>query len=275
MVNSAPAVGRLALGSDGARAEADGVESTENGARRARPRSLTAQVVEFIEELCLAPGAAPGDRLPSEGELATRFGVSRVVLREAMKSLEARGLVERRQGKAAVIASPNALPVENFVALAVLRDRRALLEFTEIRTALEVHGARLAARRVAGPDRDDAHEHLARARAAVDELLADPADMPTRLRTDLAFHQAVAAASGNASLAQILDALERTLAGSRRESHRRYLATGADPAGSAAEHEELLEAVLSGDPSRAAAAMEEHLHVTMQEIETRPQGTDS
>ncbi|MFD1719610.1 FadR/GntR family transcriptional regulator [Georgenia deserti] len=238
--------------------------------RRAEPRSLTAQVVELVEELCLAPDARPGDHLPSENELAERFGVSRVVLREAMKTLEARGLVHRRQGKPAVIASPNALPIENFVALAVLRDRRALMEFTEIRKALEVHGARLAAERIAGPEEPDTREHIARARASIAELRADPETMATRLRTDVAFHQSLALASGNGSLAQILQALEKSLAASRERSHRRYLDGGGDPAGSATEHEELLEAVLSGDPSRAAAAMEHHLQVTLHEIETRP-----
>ncbi|OEU96284.1 GntR family transcriptional regulator [Streptomyces oceani] len=242
---------------------------------RARPRSLTSQVVEFIEELCVGPDVTPGDQLPPEGELATRFGVSRVVLREAMKTLEARGLVQRRQGKPAVVASPNALPVEKFVAFAVLRDKRALMEFTEIRKALEVHGARLAAQRIAGPEEPQTRPYVARAREAIAEQRADPLDMRNRLRTDFAFHQALVAAAGNASLTQILDALERSLAESREESHRRYLASGADPAGSATEHEVLLDAVLTGDPAHAVAAMEHHLQVTLREIESRPEGDEA
>lgn len=254
---------------------ASALQTARRDAMRAQPRSLTAQVAEFIEELCVGPDVAPGDQLPPEGELAARFGVSRVVLREAMSTLEARGLVQRRQGKPAVVASPNALPVEEFVALAFLRDKRALIEFTEIRKALEVHGARLAAQRLAGPEKPQALPHIARAREAIAEQRADPLDMPTRIRTDFAFHQALVAASGNVSLTQILDALERSLAKSREESHRRYLATGADPAGSATEHEELLDAVLTGDPAQAVAAMEHHLHVTLQEIESRPDGDEA
>lgn len=239
-------------------------------AQRARPNSLTAQVVAFVEELCVGPGAKPGQQLPPENELAERFGVSRVVLREAMKTLETKGLVHRRQGKPAVIASPNALPVESFVALSVLRDRRTLMEFTEIRKALEVHGARLAAQRISGPDEEQTRPHIARARRSIAEMRADPLDVPTRVRTDFEFHQALAAASGNGSLTQILDALEQSLAGSREQSHRRFLATAEDPAVSATEHEEVLEAVLSGDPARAVEAMEHHLQVTLREIETRP-----
>ncbi|MDA2808046.1 FadR/GntR family transcriptional regulator [Nocardiopsis suaedae] len=241
-----------------------------SASRHARPNSLTTQVVSFIEELCVAPDAEPGTQLPSEKELAERFGVSRVVLREAMKTLEAKGLVHRRQGKPAVIASPNALPVEDFIALSVLRDRRALMEFTEIRKALEVHGARLAAQRIAGPEEEETREHVARARESIAQMRAAPLDMANRLGTDIAFHRAIAAASGNRSLTRILDALERSLAGSREQSHRRFLAACADPASSADEHEEVLAAVLSGDPARAVAAMEEHLQVTLQEIETRP-----
>ncbi|WP_398694428.1 FadR/GntR family transcriptional regulator [Streptomonospora wellingtoniae] len=245
-----------------------------SGPQRARPHSLTAQVVDFVEELCVGPGAKPGGRLPSEKELAERFGVSRVVLREAMKTLEAKGLVHRRQGKPAVIASPNALPVENFVALSVLRDRRALMEFTEIRKALEVHGARLAAQRIAGPEQEQTREDIARAREAIAEMRSDPLDVPTRLRTDVAFHQALAAASGNRSLTQILDALEQSLAESRERSHRRFLATAEDPAASATEHEVVLDAVLTGDPAHAVAAMEHHLQVTLHEIRTRPDAED-
>ena len=263
-MGSAPA-GRS--GSESAEPAGTGAPSSP---RRARPNSLTAQVVSFIEELCLAPGAEPGTQLPSEKELAERFGVSRVVLREAMKTLEAKGLVHRRQGKPAVIASPNALPVETFIALSVLRDRRALMEFTEIRKALEVHGARLAAQRIAGPEEEETREHIARARESIAQMRAAPLDMANRLGTDVAFHRAIAAASGNRSLTQILDALEQSLAGSREQSHRRFLAVCADPASSADEHEEVLAAVLSGDPARAVAAMEDHLQVTLQEIETRP-----
>ncbi|WP_199734801.1 FadR/GntR family transcriptional regulator [Cellulomonas sp. PhB143] len=226
--------------------------------------------MELVEELCVAPAAAAGDALPSEGELATRFGVSRMVLREAMNTLEARGLVVRRQGKPAVIASPNALPVENFVALAVLRDRRALVEFTEIRAGLEIHGVRLAAQRLTGAERAAALVHIDAARRTCADLRADPADVANRVRADLTFHKELVAASGNSSLVQILDALERTLAASREQSHQSYLASGADPAASATEHDVLLDAVLSGDPARAATEMEHHLRVTLQEIETRP-----
>ena len=263
--------GRFDGGADALGETTEGGSSERRGTMRAQPRSLTAQVVEFIEELCVGPDITPGDQLPPEGELAARFGVSRVVLREAMKALEARGLVQRRQGKPAVVASPNALPVEKFVALAVLRDKRALMEFTEIRKALEVHGARLAAQRIAGPEEPETRAHIARAREAIAEQRAAPLDMPTRIHTDVAFHQALVAAAGNTSLTQILDALEHSLAESREESHRRYLATGADPAGSATEHEELLDAVLTGDPACAVAAMEDHLQVTLREIETRPE----
>ncbi|GAB3487314.1 FadR/GntR family transcriptional regulator [Nocardiopsis coralliicola] len=241
-----------------------------DGTRRARPHSLASQVAEFVEELCVGPGAAPGQRLPSEKELAERFGVSRVVVREALKTLEAKGLVHRRQGRPAVIASPNALPVQDFIAVSVLRDRRALMEFTEIRKALEVHGARLAAQRLGTGEAEEARGALERARATIGRMRAAPLDMANRLATDRDFHLAVAAASGNLSLVRMLEALEQSLAGSREQSHRRFLAHAADPASSADEHEELLGAVSSGDPARAVAAMEDHLQVTLQEIRTRP-----
>jgi GntR family transcriptional repressor for pyruvate dehydrogenase complex len=95
--------------------------------------------------------------------------------------------------------------------------------------------------------------------------------VPDRVRTDLAFHQALIAASGNRSPTRILEALGQSLADSREQSHRRFLATAEDPAVSATGHEVVLEAVLSGDPARAVAAMEDHLQVTLREIGTRPE----
>ncbi|MGH2930571.1 MAG: FadR/GntR family transcriptional regulator, partial [Solirubrobacteraceae bacterium] len=230
-----------------------------------RPNSLTSQVESLIEEMCTGRDARPGDELPPEGQLAERFGVSRAVVREAMRAAEAQGFVRTRQGKPAVISEPNAQPVEDFAIRSVLRDNRSARELTEVRKALEVHSARLAALRVRAW-RDEARDGadpitaaIADARSALEAHRDCPYDAPERAAVDVEFHHALAAIGGNAMLGQILTALDSALHDSREEHHHAAVRAGDDPAVFYNQHREVLEAVLSGDPLRAVAAMESHL----------------
>ena len=106
--------------------------------------SVTDAIVRRLEDLVLGE-LEPGAELPSEPELAAQFQVSRLTVREAVRSLQARGLVETRHGRRAVVAHPNAAPIGGFFTAAVRRDPRQLLDLLEVRRALEVHIASLAA----------------------------------------------------------------------------------------------------------------------------------
>lgn len=231
--------------------------------------SLASQVATLIEEQCIASGLAPGDKLPSEGELAAEFGVSRVVVREAMKTVEARGLVHRHQGKRAVIAEPNARPIEDYVTRSAQMDKRNVLELTEVRKALEVHGARLAAAQIA-INRDGYDGQLTRAQALIAEMYGCPPSADDRATLDVAFHHVLAELSGNVILAQMLGALDRPLHASRRQHHQASIDAGAPPRRWADEHQAVLDAITSGDAPRAVAAMEDHLDLSIHEVESRP-----
>lgn len=251
------------------------------GGRRApgklvRPNSLTSQVESLIEEMCTAPDARPGDELPPEGQLAERFGVSRAVVREAMRAAEAQGFVRTRQGKPAVISEFNAQPVEDFAIRTAARDNRSALELTEVRKALEVHSARLAAQRVGrwldqARDDEDVAAAIAAARGALEAHRDCPYEAHERTAVDVAFHHALAGIGGNAILGQMLAALDTALRESRVEHHRAALRRGDDPVVFHNEHREVLEAILSGDPQRAVSVMESHLDLSLREIESRPQ----
>ena len=241
-----------------------------------RPNSLTSQVVSLIEQMCTSRDALPGDELPPEGQLAERFGVSRAVVREAMRAAEAQGFVRTRQGKPAVISEFNAQPVEDFAIRSVLRDNRSALELTEVRKALEVHSARLAAMRVRAwreEARDDADVKatIAAARSALEAHRDCPYEAGARAAVDVAFHHALASIGGNAMLGQILAALDTALHDSREGHHHAAVRAGDDPAVFYNQHREVLEAILSGDPLRAVNAMESHLDLSLREIESRPE----
>jgi GntR family transcriptional repressor for pyruvate dehydrogenase complex len=235
--------------------------------RPLRVTSLVSQVENLIEEMCVGSDFRPGDELPAEAHLAEAFGVSRVVVREAMRVVEARGFVRRRQGKQAVVNEPNARPLEDFAVRSALRSKRSLLELTEVRKALEVHAARQAALRVRT---DDVARQVNSARELIATMRQRRPNARQRAALDIAFHHALAEMSGNAMLAQMLAALDKPLNESREENHRASLRSAADPATWVDEHEQLLDAILNGDPHDAVTAMEEHLNLSLREIETRP-----
>src|ERR1041385_6731898 len=109
-------------------------------------KSLLGSVIERLENL-VSDRLQPGDTLPSEGKLAQEIGVSRLTLREATRALQARGLLEISQGRRPTVAVPNGALIGDFFKIAVRRDPRALLDLLEVRRALEVHIATLAAKR--------------------------------------------------------------------------------------------------------------------------------
>lgn len=244
--------------------------STNVGSRRVKTSSLVSQVATLIEDDCIASSLKPGDSLPAEGQLAAEFGVSRVVVREAMKVVEARGLIIRQQGKRAVIQEPNAQPVEDFVVRSAMMDKRNILELSEVRKALEIHGARLVARRIAD-DKPACEDALVEAQALIDRMRQCPTDPTQRAKLDVAFHHLLAQLTGNVILAQMLNALDRPLYQSREENHRAAIRAEVRHDQWADGHQAVLDAITSSDTQFAAQVMEEHLDQGLREVESRPE----
>ncbi|WP_243062070.1 FadR/GntR family transcriptional regulator [Humibacter sp. RRB41] len=192
---------------------------------------------------------APGERLPSEGRLVEEFGASRSVIREALQRLQSRGLVRTRVGSGSYALTPPA-PVAGDDWLAA-RSETERAELHAFRLAIETEAAALAARRASDGD-------LAAVEAAA-AALEDAADPAESVEADFAFHRAVAAASGNRYL---LASLERVGARAIVVTHARIDPAqhdGVDAAAALAEHRSVADAIRSGDPLGAAAAMRAHL----------------
>ncbi|WNV77215.1 FadR/GntR family transcriptional regulator [Geodermatophilus sp. DSM 44513] len=208
--------------------------------------ALVESVVAQLERQ-LGDGAwSVGERLPAEHRLAEELGVGRSTVREAVRVLLSRGLVESRQGAGTFVRArePRA---EDLPA----RLRRAgVLEVYEVRHGLEVQAARLAAARRTEADvrrMDDALARRRRARAAGrPQAFVD---------ADLDFHRAVVAAAGNPVLQELFDAFTAALRAA-------LLDLVADPGyaeDTHALHVALGEAIRRGEPAAAAAATEAHL----------------
>jgi len=197
----------------------------------------------------------PGAPLPSESELADELNVSRLTVREAVRSLQARGLIKVRHGRRPVVARLTATAVEDFFSASVRRDPRNLLDMLDVRRALEIHIASLAARRVSRT----AAAAMADALAAMRESIEDPVEFNS---ADVRFHEALAAASGNQILTFLIEAMAEPLRASRALSRRGHVARQRPLQQVIDEHTRIYECVVAGDSNRAAAAMEDHLMQT-------------
>jgi GntR family transcriptional repressor for pyruvate dehydrogenase complex len=220
--------------------------------------SITETVVQRLEDLVLGE-LEPGAELPSEAELAARFEVSRLTLREAARSLQARGLVEIRQGRRTMVAHPNAGPIGGFFTAAVRRDPRQLLDLLEVRRALEVHIASLAAAQASRTDVSAMELTLAAMREAADDPMA-------LHESDIGFHAGVAAAAGNQLLRFLIEAMEEPLRASRMRSLRGHLARGGTVEDVIEQHARILERIKARDPRGAATAMLAHLEQTARDL---------
>jgi GntR family transcriptional regulator, transcriptional repressor for pyruvate dehydrogenase complex len=227
--------------------------------------SLLGSVIEQLEVL-IFDGFEPGDTLPSEGKLAEALGVSRLTLREATRTLVARGLLDIRQGRRPTVATPNSALVGDFFQIAIRRDPRALLDLLEVRRALEVHIAALAAKRAGKGEIADMEMSIAAMRSGED-------DSEAFHTADVRFHENLAAASGNRLLVFLIEAFAEPLRESRLRSFAGHQARGGGIDDVIEQHQTILDAVKARNAKQAAQAMRDHLEQTEKDLRTLLQGT--
>lgn len=205
------------------------------------------EIVRQIQALVEQRRLKPGDRLPTERELAEQFGVSRVTVRQAMSVLQAMGLTESKVGNGTFARSSQA-PTVTVLASMLHPPRSSLLEQLEVRRLIEPEVARLAATRAtAGHLRE-----MARFVAAQEQMMK--AGRPF-VDEDSAFHMAIARSSGNDLLVRMMDSIHELL----RDSREHSLRTRAGMARSLDGHRRVLEALRRADPQAAQRAMLRHV----------------
>ena len=205
---------------------------------------LYEQVAEQITAWIAENGLRPGDRIPPERELATRLGVSRATLSQALVALEVIGVVAVRHGDGTVVTRAGSGRIVE--AIRAHADR--LPEIIDTRDALETKIAALAASR-------RTEEDLARIDAALSAMAADVEAGGRGVAGDEQFHGAVTAAAHSLLLARLMDEIGDLVGETRLES----LSQPDRPRASLAGHREIAEAIRARDPLGAARAM--HAHV--------------
>ena len=214
-----------------------------------RTSRLYEQIVQQIEDSILKGALKPGDQLPAERELAQNFGVSRTAVREAVKALREKGLVEAFSGKGTFITNGTSQAVRQSLDLmSRIGQQEGLAHLAELRQILEPEIAALAAARI----EDQLLATMREAVATMDRNLHDP---DAYIEADLDFHLALAEAAANPLVLSLLD----SIVGILREQRIRIFSVDGGPERGQFHHKRILAATEAHDPERARAAMRDHL----------------
>jgi GntR family transcriptional repressor for pyruvate dehydrogenase complex len=212
-----------------------------------RRNKVYEEVAKQIEHLILEK-LQPGDKLPSERELAEMLQVSRSSIRDAIRSLELTGLVEPRQGAGTIVRELSAQSLVNPFANALKRRQELVSELLDFRKMLEPPLAARAATHASPDEISEMEEILQRQEATLSHGEASIAE-------DAEFHYSIALASGNSVVLKVLDILMDLL----RETRERSLQLKGRPQRSLAGHRRILAAIKRHDAEAAKDAMRRHI----------------
>lgn len=229
-----------------------------------RQERLSGSVARELEKMILEGLLEPGDRLPSERQLAQELEVSRPSLREALQKLEAAGLVETRHGGGTYVRNAIAASVTDPLADVFERHPEAALDFIEFRETLDGISAYYAALR----GTEDDHKMLSERFAAI-EAAHQLDDSALEAQRDAEFHIAIAEASHNVILLHVVRGLLELL---RKDVvfNRAQLYSGPGQRELLLQHHRLIcDAILSGDAEKARNAAQAHMHHVDQTIRDR------
>ena len=211
-------------------------------------------VVHQIEQLILEGVLRDGDRLPAERDLAVRMDVSRPILREALKTLETRGLLTTRRGGgthvANIVGEVFAEPMRELIA----SHPKATADYLEYRREVEAVAAEMAARRATDADKALLSDIVARM-----EHAHATADFEAEVEIDVEFHNAVGECAHNLILLHTLRSCYRLLADGVFFNRARVYDLPGAREDLLAQHQAIFHAVREGDPEAARSAAVEHI----------------
>lgn len=224
-----------------------------------KPKKISEAIVEQIKALISQGQLKPGERVPSERDLASMLGVSRPSVREALMVLDAMGLVESRQGGGTYVRSLTEHSIADPLTGLVTNNTRLLCDLSEVRIGLESWSAYLAAQNATT-------EELAELNQILDKMrrLAHTGGWPAEIDTQ--FHYAITNASHNTIQVHVLNTIHSLFKATievalfefyRREGYAELLL---------AQHEAIFKAISDHNPDLARQKMIEHLSIVKQKM---------
>jgi GntR family transcriptional repressor for pyruvate dehydrogenase complex len=210
---------------------------------------LYEQIVQQIEESITSGALKEGDQLPAERELAQQFGVSRTAVREAVKALREKGLVEAYPGRGTFITDGTSHSIQQTLDRMIkVGQPEGTANLAEVREILEPDIAALAATRA-----DE--ENIAAMREAIAVMDSMRQDADAFIEADLDFHLALAEAASNPLILSLID----SIVGLLREQRMRIFYVNGGPERGQYHHKRILEAIEHRDSQGAREAMRAHL----------------
>jgi GntR family transcriptional repressor for pyruvate dehydrogenase complex len=244
-----------------------GIVTTADGEARPEQPTAASVVADNLAQLILRE-MAPGASLPSEADLATRYDVSRLTIREAVKLLEGRGLLILQRGRKAVVREPDGAALSDFLTSIIRYDTKGLFDLVEVRLSLEVQSATLAAKRAT-------RAGIAAIENALDGMRQNLPPEGTEMSPeqeeafhafDVGFHEAIALASGNRVLGYLFEAMAAPLKEGFFISRRGHEKRGHTLHDTTEAHQRILDCIKAGNGRAAADAMRLHLKDTESDI---------
>jgi len=225
-----------------------------------RTSRLYEQIVQQIEESVLNGKLKPGDQLPAERELAQQLGVSRTAVREAVKALREKGLVEAYSGRGTFVTDGTTQAArQSFDLMVKIGQQEGAPHLAELRLILEPGIAALAAVRV----KEDDLTAMREAVAVMDRAQDDP---EAYIEADLDFHLALAETVANPLILSLID----SIVGLLREQRIKIFNVEGGPQRGQVHHKRILEAMERRDAEMARTAMRAHLEQVREDSKASP-----
>jgi GntR family transcriptional repressor for pyruvate dehydrogenase complex len=217
-----------------------------------KSQRLYEQIIKQIQDQILQGSLRPGDQLPSERELADNFGVSRTAVREAIKALQEKGLVEIQVGKGTFITDGvdgmSQVMRDSLSWIVEIGSKNGMFDLVQIREVLEPGITEIAAQKATAKE-IEAMQH------AVQVMDSSMNDADLFVEADLEFHMALARATQNLLLIVLLDPIVDLL----REQRKQIFRVEGGPQRGQKHHKQILKMVMAHDGAAARKAMIKHL----------------
>ena len=229
-----------------------------SGLKTIEKSSVKDQTLEQLKNYILSGAVPLGERLPSERALADALGVGRYSVREALKVLQAVGLVESRIGEGAFLTNNTGASFGRILGLSLATWGGTMMELFDARKMIEVEAARAAAQRATPAELNAIEAELRAMRANMDRAGA-------YLVADFNFHRRIGMASHNTIIGQfvvnVIDLLEAVM----KETHSDSLPAQAEGGGT---HQAIFDAIARGDADRAGDLMRQHIQFSSEVWQT-------
>lgn len=235
-------------------------------------RSVVDTIIETFKQALINGELKPGQKLPSEAELVQQFGVGRSAIREAMKVLQALGVIRIQQGNGTYIVDKPSPMMLSPLVFAVMLESGMSNELVELRRLMEIGYCELAAQNATDDDWDRIE---AAAHAHADYAGQPDPDVERLARLDLEFHRSILDASHNALVIRLGHAIEELFFASMRNT---YIAVADNLEKSVRFHQEIISAIRANDPVKIDQAIEGSLIYWREEVKklgTRSGSTDT